>query len=113
MIILDVLKNQTPFLISLVIGVVAHTIGGAMKHEKIKDFDWNALLKGAIKFGGIILVIELVMIGINVYEPLYTKFAEEMKMLEELIVLGVYAKVIVLIKEYFDVKEQDNTHEVA
>lgn len=46
------------------------------------------------------------MIGINIYEPLFTKFAEEMRMLEEMIVIGVYAKVIVLIKDYFEIKEE-------
>lgn len=107
MTILDVLKNQAPFIISLVIGVVAHTIGGAMKHKKLSDFDWKALLDGAIKFGGILLVIELMMVGINIYEPLFIKFAEETKMLEEAIVIGTYAKVIMLVKDYFEIKETD------
>lgn len=107
MTILEVLKNQLPFIEALLIGVFAHTICGALKHEKLADFDWKALLKGALKFFSILFCIELVMVGINLYEPLFVKYAEEMKVMEEMIVIGVYAKVIICIKEYFEIKEED------
>lgn len=111
--IIEVLKNQLPFIIALVIGVIAHTVCGAIKHAKLSDFNFKALLIGALKFSGILFCIELIMVGINQYEPLFTKFAEEMKVLEEMIVIGVYTKAIALVKDYFDIKEEETTtHEV-
>lgn len=103
--ILIVLENQVPFIIALVIGVIGHTWAGATKHKA--DFDKKKMLDGAFKFTSILAVILLVIIGINVYQPLYIKFAEEMETLQEVIVIGVYAKVIILVKEYFDVKDED------
>ena len=103
--ILDVLNNQIPFIISLVIGVIAHTTGGGIKHKK--DFDWKKLLDGALDFTMILATILLVIIGIYCYEPLIKKFAEEMETLKVAIVFIVYTKSIMLIREYWNVKDED------
>ncbi|MBQ0113735.1 MAG: hypothetical protein KBT03_11455 [Bacteroidales bacterium] len=103
--ILDVLNNQLPFVYALVIGVVAHTLGGGIKHKK--DFNWKKLLDGTIDLTMILATILLVIVGIYCYEPLIKKFAEEMETLKVAICIGVYAKSIILVKEYFDVKDED------
>lgn len=103
--ILEVLNNQVGFLIALVIGVIARTIGGGMKHKK--DFDWKKLLDGAIDFTMILSVIVLVIIGINMYEPLYLKYGEEVEQLKTAILFIVYGNAIVYAYQYFNVKDED------
>lgn len=103
--ILIVLENQLPFIYALVIGVIAHTIGGGIKHKQ--DFDWKKLLSGAIDFALILATILLVIVGIYCYDPLIKKFAEEMETLKVAIVFIVYTKSMMLIREYWNVKDED------
>lgn len=103
--ILEVLNNQVGFLIALVIGVIARTIGGAMKHKQ--DFNWKKLIDGAIDFTMILSVIVLVIIGINMYEPLFLKYGEEVETLKTAILFIVYGNAIVYAYQYFNVKDED------
>lgn len=103
--ILEVLTNQVGFLIALVIGVIARTIGGAMKHKQ--DFNWKKLIDGAIDFTMILSVIVLVIVGINMYEPLYLKYGEEVETLKTAILFIVYGNAIVYAYQYFNVKDED------
>lgn len=101
---IDILKAQLGFIFALVIGVIAHTIAGAIKHKA--DFNWKKLLSGAFDFTMILLVILMVVVGIKLYEPL-AQFEQEIETLKEMIVIGVYAKVVLLIKDYWKIKEED------
>ena len=103
--ILIVLKEQIPFIVALIIGVICHTLAGAVKHNQ--DFEFRKMLLGALKFAGILATIILIIVGINIYEPLTIKFSKEIEVLQEVIVVGVYAKVIGLIKDYFSIKDED------
>lgn len=101
---MEILKEQLGFILALVIGVIAHTIAGAIKHKS--DFDWKKLLSGAFDFTMILLVILMVVVGTKLYEPL-AQFEQEIETLKEVIVIGVYAKVIMLIKDYWNIKDED------
>lgn len=103
--IIEVLKAEMPFVIALTLCVVANTIVGAIMYEKKEQFDWKKLLLGAARYLVVIAAICMLVVALNVYEPLAVKFAAELKALEQVIAIAAFAKVIVQIKEYFDVKE--------
>lgn len=103
--ILIVLENQVPFIIALCIGVIAHTVAGGVKHRN--DFDLKKLLNGGINFAMKLVSILLIIVGIYCYEPLIKKFADEMETLKIAIVFLVYGKSILLIKEHWEVKDED------
>lgn len=114
--ILSVLENQVPFLLALTICVLCNTICGAIKHAKLSDFNWNDLLVGALRFIGIVVVILLMTIAIEIYEPLYIKVEAEFEALKIAIVIAFAVKVCTQIKDYYSITDSDieeittNTH---
>lgn len=105
--ILELLKAQVPFLIALTICVFCNTLCGAFKHEKLSDFNWKELLIGFIRFIGITLVILLMVIAIQIYEPLYNVVSEDFETLKKAIVIAYALKVISQIKEYYSITDDD------
>lgn len=95
------------FVISLILGVIAHTFIGAIKHRKAKDFNWKELFDGGINFSLYIFGVILIFCGLNYFEPLQTKFSNEFMVLMEYIVYRVYKKDYELIKEYGNIKDED------
>lgn len=107
--ILEILKAELPFIIALTLCVVANTIVGAIKHEKQDEFDWKQLLVGAVRYLVVVLAICMLVVALNIYEPLAIKFETELKALEQLITIAAFAKVIIQIKDYFGVKDTEPT----
>lgn len=104
---LKVLEAQLPFIISLTLCILANTFAGAIKHTKMSDFNFKAMIVGALKYIAIIIVILDLVVALNLYQPLYDKFAEDLDTLQVAIVIGAFAKVVIQIKEYFGVTEED------
>lgn len=105
--IIEVLNNQVPFLIALTICVICNTLGGAIKHTKLSDFNWKELLVGALRFIGIVVIILLMTIAIEIYEPLYTKIASEFEAIKIAIVVALGVKVCAVVKEYYSISDED------
>jgi len=105
--IIEVLKAELPFIIALTLCVVANTIVGAIKYEKMEEFDWKKLLLGTVRYLVVVLAICMLVVALNVYEPLAVKFAAELKALEQVIAIAAFAKVIIQIKDYFGVKDAE------
>ncbi|MBQ0112130.1 MAG: hypothetical protein KBT03_03280 [Bacteroidales bacterium] len=103
--ILDILVKQLPFICALVLGTIGRTIAGGVKHTE--DFDWKKLLKGALKFSMILISILFGIVGIYSYEPLIAKFGNEVETLKIAICIVVFAEIIRLVREHYNVKDED------
>lgn len=99
--------QELPFILALTLCVIANTLIGGIKHTKLEDFDFKALLQGAIKYLVMIIAICLLVISMNVYEPLYTRFLDELNILKQAIVILAFSKVILQIKDYFNITDED------
>lgn len=105
--ILEILKNQEAFLIALTICVLCNTICGGLKHTKLSDFNWKELLIGALRFIAIVVVILLMTIAIEIYQPLYAKISSEFEALKIAIVIAFAIKVITQIKDYYSITDEE------
>lgn len=103
----EILEQQLPFLYALTLCVFANSLCGAVKHGKIKDFDWKELLKGTSKYLLMMVCIMCLVLAANIYEPLYIKFAQEIETIKVAIAIAAFAKVIIQIKEYFEITDED------
>lgn len=103
--ILQILLNQVGFIIATIVGVIAHTLAGAIKHRN--NYSKDKMMEGAKKYALILSTIVLTIIGINCYEPLFLKFGEDIETLKTAILLVLYGKVFILLKEATDVKDED------
>lgn len=104
--IIEVLNNQVPFLKALSFCVFANTLCGGLKHTKLSDFNWKELLIGALRYIGICLVILCLVIACNIYEPLYTKYLNELAVLEEEIVMVNFVIVINQVYKYWKINKE-------
>lgn len=104
--IYEALANLVPFIIALVVLVIGNTLAGALLHAN-NDFNWGKLLKGCLKWLGILVVILCMLVSLSVYEPLMSKYANEFEVFKEALIVTYFVKVCVQAYELTGVKKSD------
>lgn len=101
------ITQELPFILALTLCVIANTLIGGIKHTKLEDFDFKALLQGAIKYLVMIIAICLLVISMGIYEPLALRFKDELELVKQAIVIIAFSKVVLQIKDYFNITDED------